>query len=87
MSQKHRQEWVKAVSEYAPRAIETLEKHEAEREQRIQKAMDKVRKQAKKRCQVTNRRQSVYHFKHPSTTTLEMFVGNSERVLQAQVGI
>lgn len=62
LSKKHRQEWVKAVSEYAPRVLDTLEKHEAARDQRIQRAMDRVRRQARGRCQITNRRKSVYLF-------------------------
>ena len=62
LSQKHRREWVKVVSEYAPKALDTLEKYEAEREKRIKRAMDRVRKQANGRCQITNRRKSVYKF-------------------------
>jgi hypothetical protein len=57
-SQKHRQEWLKVVVEYAPPALEAIEKHEAAREQRIKAAMDKVRSHAKRRCQLTNKHQS-----------------------------
>jgi hypothetical protein len=62
LSQQHRQEWVKVVVDYAPPALETIEKYEAERGQRIIRAMDRVRKQAKGRCQLTDRRQSVDKF-------------------------
>jgi hypothetical protein len=62
LSQQHRQEWVKVVVDYAPPALATLEKHEAERDQRIVRAMDRVRKQAKGHCQLTGRRQSVHKF-------------------------
>lgn len=62
LTQKHRQEWVKVVAEYAPKALMTIEKHEADREKRIQRAMARVKKQARGRCQITNRRQSVHKF-------------------------
>lgn len=59
LTQKHRREWMKAVGDYAPRALEALEKHESERQKRIKNVMDKVRKEAKGKCQVTGRRRSV----------------------------
>ncbi|MGJ3251563.1 MAG: hypothetical protein ACFE0J_10585 [Elainellaceae cyanobacterium] len=62
LSQKHRQEWVKVVADYAPPALETIEKYEADREKRIKKVMDRVRSQAKSRCQLTDRRKAVYKF-------------------------
>jgi hypothetical protein len=62
LTQKHRQEWVKVVAEYAPKALVTLEKFEADKEKRIRKAMDTVRKQARGRCQITRRRQCVEKF-------------------------
>jgi hypothetical protein len=61
-SQKHRQEWIKVVVEYAPLALETIEKHESAREQRITDAMKRVCKQAGGYCQLTNRRKSVHKF-------------------------
>lgn len=62
LTQKHRRDWVKTVAAYAPKALSFLEKQEAERQRRVEKAMDRVRKHAKGRCQVTNRRQSVGKF-------------------------
>lgn len=62
LSQKHRQEWMKVVADYAPPALETIERHEADREKRIKRAMDRVRKQASGRCQLTARRQAVHKF-------------------------
>ena len=62
LTQKHRQEWAKVVADYAPPALEAIEKHEADRAKRIKRAMDRVRSYAKGRCQLTNRRQSVEKF-------------------------
>lgn len=62
LTQKHRRDWVKTVSVYAPKALSFLEKQEADRQRRVEKAMDRIRKHAKGRCQVTNRRQSVEKF-------------------------
>lgn len=62
LTQKHRQDWMQAVAEYAPRALKTIEEHEADREQHITRVMDRVRRQAKGRCQLTNRRKSVHKF-------------------------
>ena len=62
LTQKHRREWVKVVADYAPKALSTLEKYEADKDKRIQKVMDRVRRQARGRCQITNRRQSVHKF-------------------------
>ncbi len=62
LSQKHRQEWMKAVADYAPSALETIENHEADRAKRITRAMNKIRKQAKGRCQLTNRPKAIYKF-------------------------
>lgn len=62
LTKKHRQEWAKAVAEYAPRALESIEIYEIEKPQRIKRAMERVRRQAKGRCQLTNRRQSVHKF-------------------------
>lgn len=61
-SQKHRQEWVKVVVEYAPLALDAIEKHEAARAQRIAARMNQVCKQARGHCQLTNRRKSVDKF-------------------------
>ncbi|MBF2083644.1 hypothetical protein [Thermoleptolyngbya sp. C42_A2020_037] len=62
LTQKHRREWMKVVSEYAPKALGTLEKHEMERKKRIEAAMERVRKQANGKCQLTGRRKSVDKF-------------------------
>lgn len=62
LTQKHRREWMDAVSEYAPKAIETIEKHESEREKTVKKVMDSVRKKANGRCQITNRRKATHKF-------------------------
>ena len=62
LSQKHRQEWMKVVTDYAPSALETIEKHEEKRASRIEKAMKKVCKQAQGRCQLTNRPKSIHKF-------------------------
>lgn len=62
LSQKHRQEWVKVVAEYAPKALLTIEKYEEDRQVRIKQAMDSVRRRAKKRCQITDRRQDAHGF-------------------------
>lgn len=62
LTQKHRREWVKVVADYAPKALDTLEKYEADKDKRIQRAMDRVRRQAKGRCQITNRRRAVHKF-------------------------
>lgn len=62
LTQKHRQEWVRVVAEYAPKALYTIEQHEEDRRKRIEKAMEYVRKRAKGRCQVTDKRQSVHKF-------------------------
>lgn len=61
-SQKHRQEWLKVVEEYAPQALEAIEKHEATKEQQIKEVMNRVCRQAKGYCQLTNRRKSVHKF-------------------------
>lgn len=61
-SQKHRQEWLKVVVEYAPPALEAIEKHEAAREQRIKNAMKRACTLANGYCQLTNRRKSVHRF-------------------------
>ncbi len=60
LSQKHRQEWSKVVAEYAPKAIESIEKCEAEKQKRIQAAMNRVRKQAKSTCQITDRKCKIH---------------------------
>lgn len=62
LTKKHRREYVKIVAEYAPKAIATIEKNEAKRDQRIQAIMEQVRKKARGRCQLTNRLQQVHHF-------------------------
>jgi 5-methylcytosine-specific restriction endonuclease McrA len=62
LTQKHRKEWAKVVAEYAPKALASLEKHEQEKEVRIQRAMTAVRNKANKRCQVTGVPQSIGQF-------------------------
>lgn len=62
LTQKHRKAWVEAVAEYAPKALMTLERNEADRGKAIQKAMANVHSQAKRRCQITNRHQAAYKF-------------------------
>ncbi|MEM6503424.1 MAG: hypothetical protein AAF685_16510 [Cyanobacteria bacterium P01_C01_bin.89] len=61
-TQRHRRAWAEVVSIYAPKAIGYVEKREYERDKRIAKAMDKVRKSARGRCQVTNRKKSIHKF-------------------------
>ncbi|WP_017324865.1 hypothetical protein [Synechococcus sp. PCC 7336] len=62
LSQKHRREWAKVVSEYAPKALVSIEKYELEGKIRIQKAMERVRSRARKQCQLTGRRQNIEKF-------------------------
>lgn len=62
LTQKHRREWVKTVSEYAPPALAAIEKYESDRETRIAKIAKRVKRQANGRCQLTNRRRSVHKF-------------------------
>jgi len=62
LKQKHRKAWMEAVGHYAPRSLATIEDHEARRANRIKDAMDAVRKKAKKKCQLTGRRQSIHKF-------------------------
>lgn len=82
-SQKHRRDWSEVVAKYAPPALEAIEKHEADRSQRVLKAMDRVCRQAKGYCQLTNRRKSVHKFNlvahhlfdkssHPKLADVEM---------------
>ena len=59
LTRKHRRDWAKVVEEYAPRALKAIEEHEAAKGRHIQQAMDRVRRQANGRCQLTNRRRSV----------------------------
>jgi hypothetical protein len=73
-SQKHRQEWLRVVAEYASPALEAIEKHEADRADRIKTAMDRVRRQARGRCQLTGRRQSICKF---NLTVHHLFDKNS----------
>ena len=61
-SQKHRQDWSKVVAAYAPLALEAMEKHEADKDRRIEKSMKRVRDQARGYCQLTGRRKSVHKF-------------------------
>ena len=56
LTQKHRREWVKVVADYAPKALSTLEKYEADKDKRIKRSIDRVKSQARGRCQITNRR-------------------------------
>jgi hypothetical protein len=62
LTQKHRKEWARSVAEYAPKALVTIEKYEADRENRVKRVMEQVRKQAQGRCQITNRRKTVHKF-------------------------
>lgn len=61
-SQKHRRYWASVVSEYVPSAIKQIEKNEAEKDKKIQKAMKSVKTKANGRCQITNQLQSVGQF-------------------------
>lgn len=62
LTQEHRKAWMEAVHKYAQKAIDVIEKYELEREKRINAAMDRVRKNARGYCQITNRRQSIHKF-------------------------
>lgn len=62
LTRKHRREWMRVVADYAPRALTTIEQHEIDREKRIERVKDRVRRQARGRCQITNRRCSVGSF-------------------------
>jgi len=62
LTQKHRKEWAKSVADYAPGALVAIEKHEADRENRIKRVMEQVKRQAQGRCQITNRRKAVHKF-------------------------
>ncbi|MGB7415565.1 MAG: hypothetical protein WA902_15260, partial [Thermosynechococcaceae cyanobacterium] len=59
LSSKNRKAWVRAVADYAPRAIEALEKHEEEKTARVTDAIDRVREQAKGHCQITGEQEGV----------------------------
>jgi 5-methylcytosine-specific restriction endonuclease McrA len=61
-TQKHRRIWAEVVSEYAPKAVAYIEKIEREKPNEIKSKMDKVRKSANGKCQVSGRRQSVEKF-------------------------
>lgn len=56
LKQQHRQEWARVVAEYGPAALESIERREADRTKRVNEAMDRVRKQANRKCQITGRR-------------------------------
>ncbi|PZV10950.1 MAG: hypothetical protein DCF22_15550 [Leptolyngbya sp.] len=62
LTQEHRQDWAQAVAQYAPPVLESIEKHESEREQRIDKVMKQVKAQAKYYCQLTGCHRSVGKF-------------------------
>lgn len=62
LTKRYRQDYVKIVSEYAPKALAAIEKQEKERTRKIKAAMESVRKKARGRCQITNKKQSVHHF-------------------------
>lgn len=62
LTQKHRKAWMRAVCDYAEKAVRVIEKYELDREKRINAAMDRVRRNAKGYCQITNRRQSIHRF-------------------------
>lgn len=62
LTQKHRQEWVKVVADYAPRALYSIEQYEKDKAKEIEKAKNYVRSKARGKCQITDRKQSVHKF-------------------------
>lgn len=56
LKSKHRRDWANVVVEYAPKALEAMEKIESEKEKRIKRVMEVVRRNAKKTCQLTGRK-------------------------------
>lgn len=62
LTRRYRQDYVKIVAEYAPKALMAIERQEQEKNNKIKKAMETVRKKAKGRCQITNKKQSIHKF-------------------------
>ncbi len=57
LTQEHRKKWMHDVKNFAPKVLAQLEKHEAERAIRIKQAKDRVKRRAKKICQITGLKQ------------------------------
>lgn len=53
LTQKHRKDWAMAVAEFAPPALEVIEKHELDKQKRIDKVKERIRRQAKGKCQLS----------------------------------
>jgi hypothetical protein len=62
LTKRYRRDYVKIVSEYAPKALMAIEKEERKRNNKINNAMESVRIKANGRCQITNKIQSVDQF-------------------------
>ena len=62
LTKRYRQDYVKIVSEYAPKALIAIEKEEQKRDNKIKNAMESVKAKANGRCQITNKIQSIDHF-------------------------
>jgi hypothetical protein len=62
LTKRYRQDYVKIVAEYAPKALMTIEKQEQDKDKKIKEVMATVRKKAKGRCQITNKKQSIHQF-------------------------
>jgi hypothetical protein len=62
LTRRHRQDYVKIVAEYAPKALMAIEKQEQDKDKKIKEVMATVRKKAKGRCQITNKKQSIHQF-------------------------
>jgi hypothetical protein len=62
LTKRYRQDYVKIVSEYAPKALMAIEKQEQEKENKIKEVMMTVRRKARGRCQITNKKQNIHHF-------------------------
>ncbi len=57
LTKKHRKKWMQDVKQFAPKVLVQIEKHEAERGIRIEKAKARVKRIAKKTCQITGLKQ------------------------------
>lgn len=62
LTQRHRQAWVKAVEEAAPKTLALIEKEENSKKERREAAERKARERCKNRCEITNKRQDVEGF-------------------------
>jgi hypothetical protein len=62
LTKRYRQDYVKIVAEYAPKALMAIEKAQQERDRKIKNVMESVKKKANGKCQITNKKQSIHHF-------------------------